>query len=259
MPERSEVTSQETPYGDKMVDVQRAQGEAAPLLARARIATTAAELSLHAPPVDLRVKLVRTAQGGSLYIQANEECAFALVHEWVERWAPLRIEFGSRQVMRADFDPLPVPWATLFAGVQIDMLTLFADGRASLTITASHMALAAFSRRLSADILVEKVVKAPREAPLLTPGQESALRMAVAAGYYRIPRPLTLHQLAARLGISAAALSVRLRRAEGRVIERYIALGAATPLDARTIFSYQPPDDAADEGLEDRSFDRVNP
>lgn len=231
-----------------MTDLQRTPGEAGPPLATARIATTATELSLHAPPVDVRVKLVGTADAGSLYLQPVEPCAFPLLHEWVEPWSPLRIEFGSRHVMRADFDPLPAPWSTTFAGVHLDMLTLRADGRAALALTATHGSLAAFSRRLASPTLVEHVANAPRDIPLLTTAQDEALRAAVAAGYYRIPRPVNLHQLAARLGISAASLSERLRRAEGRVIERYIALGAATLLDARTIFAqHHPQDPAADE------------
>ena len=60
---------------------------------------------------------------------------------------------------------------------------------------------------------------------LLTPLQEDALRSAVDTGYYRIPRPLNLHQLAAKSDVTAASFSERLRRAEGRVITQYVAMG----------------------------------
>lgn len=53
----------------------------------------------------------------------------------------------------------------------------------------------------------------------LTEGQREALRTAFEAGYYEIPRRATQDDLAAALGISTSAVSHRIRRATGQLVE----------------------------------------
>ncbi|MFC4989205.1 helix-turn-helix domain-containing protein [Saliphagus infecundisoli] len=53
----------------------------------------------------------------------------------------------------------------------------------------------------------------------LTPEQEEALSAAFEHGYFEIPRAISMEDLAARLGISHQALSERLRRAYGTLVE----------------------------------------
>lgn len=57
----------------------------------------------------------------------------------------------------------------------------------------------------------------------LTDGQSEALRTAYELGYFDIPRGASLEDVAAELGISASAVSERLRRAETRLIEETVA------------------------------------
>ena len=57
---------------------------------------------------------------------------------------------------------------------------------------------------------------------LLTPRQEEILKVAYESGYYEIPRKISLSQLAARIGISASALSENLRRIERRFAAEYL-------------------------------------
>ena len=71
---------------------------------------------------------------------------------------------------------------------------------------------------------------APRADP------DGLLRIAVSAGYYRIPRLLNLKQLAARLNVTSASISERLRRAEGRVVVQYVTRGGRSPWDEQTLF-----------------------
>lgn len=203
-----------------------------------RLRATASQLGFVPPPVTLRLKLLQGPLHWSLFLQPEGESRIANIVEWLERWSPLRIEFGSRKVLRADFDPLPAEWLARYRSIELEMLHLFPNGVAIANVVGPRAALATFGRTISsaAAIDVDQVGTAPSDRPLLTDAQDQALRAAIAAGYYRVPRPLTLKQLAAQMGTSPASLSERLRRAEGRVLMRYAQEGATTPWDARTIF-----------------------
>jgi len=56
----------------------------------------------------------------------------------------------------------------------------------------------------------------------LTPEQREAMLLALDAGYFEIPRSVTLEELAADLGISQQAASERLRRATVTVVENAV-------------------------------------
>lgn len=68
---------------------------------------------------------------------------------------------------------------------------------------------------------LDNVPSAPSLTPHLTPRQTRALLLAVAEGYYGIPRPINLQTLAGRMGISTASMSELLRRAEREIIVCY--------------------------------------
>ena len=53
----------------------------------------------------------------------------------------------------------------------------------------------------------------------LTPTERATVQRAVAAGYYDVPRAVTLGDLAASLDVSDAAVSKTLRRAETKLLE----------------------------------------
>ena len=232
----------------RMNDSERSPGQARAVRASARLRTSASLLGFSSPPSLLRLKLLEGPHYWSLFIQPQADARIASVVEWLEPWSPLRIEFGSRHVLRADFDPLPAAWLDRFRAVELQMLILYPNGAAIASVVGTHAALATFGRALTtkADDIRE-VRDTPRDTPLLTRAQDEALRAAVEAGYYRIPRPINLQQLAAKLGISSASLSERLRRAEGRIIMRYAVDGATTPWDARTIFDVHTPEGRDEE------------
>lgn len=235
------------------------RGGAAP--AQVTIRTTARALAFTAPPVSIRLKFVIFTRFWSIFVQPLERLerpGMASVLEWIDTWRPLRIEFGSRRVLRADFDPLPAAWLQHFHAVDVEELILYADDTAIATVRGPHAALAAFARTLTADTHadVREVREAPRDVPLLTAAQDAALRGAVEAGYYQIPRPLNLHQLAEKLGVSSASLSERLRRAEARVILRYVREGNVTPWDLHTIFNAHHP---VTDGIRDYAIYTLDP
>jgi predicted DNA binding protein len=64
----------------------------------------------------------------------------------------------------------------------------------------------------------------------LTEAQFEALETAVEAGYYQVPRETDQSELADQLNISHQALSERLRRATGALIEDALLVGAASVL-----------------------------
>lgn len=216
-----------------------------PSRAFARFTASASHLGFPPPPVTLRLKLLQGPRCWSLFLQPQAASRVAQIVEWLEPWSPLRIEFGSRRVLRADFDPLPAEWLARYRSIELEMLVLYPDGSALATVVGPHAALAAFGHLLlsSTAIRINRVGGIAPDVPLLTKPQDEALRAAIAAGYYHIPRPLTLRQLAARMDVSPASLSERLRRAEARVLTRYAEHGGTSPWDARTIFDAQPSDD----------------
>jgi hypothetical protein len=55
--------------------------------------------------------------------------------------------------------------------------------------------------------------------------QRETLRVAYESGYYSVPRAAALGELAARLGVSHQAISERLRRGVGSLIEYTLAGG----------------------------------
>jgi hypothetical protein len=215
-----------------------------------RFVGRADEFGFSPPPAPLRLKLVKAAASWTLFLQSTTGVPPAKIVEWLPAAGLLRLEFGSRHVIRADFQPLPEAWARSFQGVGLEFARLEPDGAASVTITGSRAALAAFARRLygpTAPLELVQLHAVGKPLSFLTLPQDDALRAAVAAGYYRIPRALNLHELAHKLGISSASLSERLRRAEGRIISRYVDAGGASPWDEKTLFDAEPPDFASVE------------
>lgn len=193
----------------------------------ARLAAQAADLGFSPPPVPLRLKLSEAAHHWTLYIQTLPPAPPAHVLEWISPFRPLRLEFGPHHVVRADLPPPPPALLrTRAAGVELETLQLDPDGAALLTIRGARGDVAAFSRGLygkATPIGVRQLARIGAPARLLTRPQEEAVRAAVASGYYQIPRALNLRELARQLNIGSASLSERLRRAEGRVMTRYLA------------------------------------
>lgn len=201
------------------------------------------EFGFALPPVSLRIKFLRSPSNWAVFIQPATEIHPAKLVEWLPTTGLLRIEFGSRRVLRADFQSLPETWATAFEGVMLDFARIEPTGEATATVTGTRQSIASFARRLygpRAPLELVQLHASKQPIALLTLPQDDALRAAVQAGYYRIPRALNLNELAKKLGITSASLSERLRRAEGRIITRYVDAGSASPWDAQTLFADDP-------------------
>lgn len=191
-----------------------------------RIKAQAVDLGFTPPPMALRLKLVASGENGSLFVQSVPAGPLGRALAWIEPFAPLRLEFGPNHVLRADFDPLPHEWRSAFGDVRLDMLQLEPDGAAVATVTGPRAATAQFAALLekrSQRLDIRHVAPAKSSRGILTPPQEAAIRTALKHGYYDVPRPINLHDLAAILDVSSASLSERLRRAEGRIIRQFAA------------------------------------
>lgn len=221
-----------------------------------RFVGRAEEFGFAVPPASLRLKLLKAPSNWTAFIQTATEVPVAKLVEWLPTAGLLRIEFGSRRVVRADFQPLPEAWAKTYHGVGLDLARVEPTGEASATVTGTRQALAAFARRLygpTAPLELVHLHTVEPHASFLTLPQDDALRAAVEAGYYRIPRALNLNELAKKLGITSASLSERLRRAEGRIITRYVDAGSASPWDEQTLFDEEPKGSAGIEWPESSS------
>ena len=220
-------------------------------IVRARFDASADLLGIGAPPVRLRLKIIAGPLATSLFVQPATPCLPGAIVDWLAPLSPLRIEFGSRNVLRADLHPAPAAWERAFHGIDVDMILIDPSGSATITVRGRRAQIAGFSRRITARddaaLDVRSVTGGSPAMRLLTDPQDQALRVAVQAGYYLIPRPLNLKQLARRLDISSASLSERLRRAEARVLSRYVNEGGTSPWDDRTLFDASAPHpDSAD-------------
>lgn len=205
----------------------------------------AEQLGLPVPKATLRLKLLKTVEAGywTLFVQALAAESIPEAVRWLQLTSPLRLEFGSRNIVRADYDPMPAELARAFAGVEMQLTRLEPNGDAAISVVGTRGGVAAFARRLygpKAPLELVQLKGAEPPVRLLTTPQDDAVRAAVAAGYYRIPRALNLEELARKLGITSGSLSERLRRAEGRIITRYVEAGGASPWDEKTLFDVRP-------------------
>lgn len=113
------------------------------------------------------------------------------------------------------------------------------------TFHGQERALRRVLKRLDREEFPYRVVRASGRPYLtdegsvpLTPLQSRLLARAWVMGYYAVPRRITLTRLAHQTGRSAPALGKVLRRAEGRIVARWLAAEGAVP-DA------EPPTEAA--------------
>lgn len=182
-----------------------------------------ATLGVSPPEVPARLRIEHDEKGWHLFASSSEPSAAPLVR-WLEQQGPTEIGVDAEHVVSAYFRSPPARLA-LLADEVVAEASVVPEGRLSLVAHGRREAVHALLSRLEKDgvgVEVKHLAPPAHPTPLLTPGQEEAVRAAAKAGYYLIPRALTLHELAESLGVSPASLSERLRRAEARLIMRYV-------------------------------------
>lgn len=124
-------------------------------------------------------------------------------------------------------DPLPLApvWQ---AGVPLRTPFEIRDGRTTWETTTTDDRLAAFGDALAEagvefDVEYVRDVETGPADDLLTDRQLEVLRAAAERGYYGTPRTATLTEVAESLGVSKATVSDLLQRAEGKVVDWFLA------------------------------------
>lgn len=185
----------------------------------------AKRLGLPPPPARFHLKFIRGPHHWTLLIRAKRE-SDALIRQWL---APLDPRIGDRradsvtpQVLRATLQRLPEPMADLFGMVRVSNIIAEPNGPLLVRFHGSLQDLTAWAQR-PIPTSTTTIVGIPSYHPVLSDRQHEALRFAVQNGYYDLPRRTNLRRLATAFGLSAAALSELLRRAEGHMVKKYVA------------------------------------
>lgn len=112
------------------------------------------------------------------------------------------------------------------SGMPIELPVEIASGEATVTVTGSRERLSEFGKQLLNFGLEYKIEYIHRDAigdDILSDRQEHVLTTALEEGYYESPRDSSLTELAEELDIAKSTLSETLRRAEGQVIDSFLA------------------------------------
>lgn len=189
----------------------------------ARLSLRCELLHLAPPPVAARLSVSQTAGVWRLNAECLEGHPSQLV-EWISKTDPIEIVIdGSGRLSAHSRDPpgvLAILSSACVAGALIEP-----TGAITLAVRGERSDLQALAARLqggSGEMRLQHVTHPSPSRSVLTQPQDEAIRAAASAGYYKIPRALNLCQLAEQLGVSPASISERLRRAEARLVQRYV-------------------------------------
>lgn len=170
----------------------------------ARVELPLDALELPAPPVEIQLRFQVRNNQLLLLIQSPEASSEA-VGNWAGQLGPDRAFSHLREGKEHRwliFEPIPPQW--------MDLVVLVGDRR--------HLQGLIDEAR---DASLESVQGLETDDNLLSDRQESAVRAALAEGYYKVPRDISLSELAEKLDLSVSSISELLRRAEGRIIEEH--------------------------------------
>lgn len=193
-------------------------------------------LGVPSPPVPVHLRFLRWQRGWSLAVHATEPWSPAEMRAWAAAFSAEGFHVASEgRVAWFDKVQAPAPLEAVLAEFSVLEMSVLPSGRARLRIEGDP-ARVAHALRGSGVVLHapgEEDEAAPAERSVLTPRQAEAIAAAAAAGYYRIPRPTNLREMAAQMGTTSAALSELLRRAEAAIILDYLARAASPPRPRR--------------------------
>jgi hypothetical protein len=111
------------------------------------------------------------------------------------------------------------------ASLPVEFPVVATDGTMEFDITTTRDRFETMADRLSASPYgyeLLSVVHADGDEDLLTDRQREALRAALRAGYFEVPRRCTLAEVADRLGVDKSTASETIRRGQARVVEWFL-------------------------------------
>jgi len=190
-----------------------------------RIDAPCERFGLSEPPCPLDLKLLRAGTGWMLYAQ-TPPARPKEVAAWLEDYRPNEVWIGpglAPKGLRAEFDRIPDAWRTIHEAVRVRYMQARPEGSASLFVHDHPDRVGRFveAECKGRDGVRLRPVYADLDDLPLTPRQRDALALAVALGYYDVPRCINLRDLAGRMGMSIGAASELLRRGERLIVSGY--------------------------------------
>lgn len=181
-------------------------------------------LGFRRPPADLHVRLLPFSDRWRLFVWQGDGQL-----EGVDAWVGEHTEASLQRQIRKrltvyDIPDLPEAWGWWQSPFEVLGLTLNRTGEANLLLDGPEEALRSFAAGLG--VPGAAPADGHQESYVLTEKQHKAIAVAIAEGYFEVPRKIRLADLAERIGTSVGGLSELLRRAESSLLEAYIE---ATP------------------------------
>ena len=184
-------------------------------------------LGVKPPPFPIRMRF----HDGTGPLHARVRCATKSapeVQDWLKGWPAHDVRIARRGATATVHARLARrPGSALPEGLLLRRLEVDPNGRARLKVEGPPPML---------DALAKKVNDGRRlhAGTVLTARQRKALAVAVEMGYYVLPRPVTLREMADRLETSPSSLSELLRRAEATLVLAYARTQAWPEAKAKT-------------------------
>lgn len=187
------------------------------------------EAGFSPPPAPVYLKPQHGPSGWCFRVRTVAGKADAVVG-WLAQWDPTVVQAAkgvAPTTLRAEFRTLQGPW-NLLEQVKVDHMVLIPVGTLSLVIRDEEDRVEGFVQTLGAQVPQEDFRVRPYMGPDemrssgLTRRQEEVVSLAVALGYYDVPRKLNLRMIADRLGLSLGATSELIRRGESAIVAGYI-------------------------------------
>jgi hypothetical protein len=153
------------------------------------------------------------------------------IARWLDQWLPLSntLEPGvAPKSLEATFAELPAPWDWLLEDGCVGTLVVTPEGTLSLVVKHQPKQVQAYIEGLRTRLGPEQVRVRTHyghdsiSRVEVTKRQAEVISLAVALGYYEVPRRLDLRTLAKKLNLSLGATSELMRRGEATIIASYI-------------------------------------
>lgn len=220
-----------TPGGPTTPRIERPAGDVAEEdqreLVLARVTVDADQIELPTPQVPVRYHVQVRNNHAIVQVRDEPEDAGAL-RSWADELDPDSVlERNTEEACHLwlHFRPVPDRWRELLTRFDLRQIVLGPEGRAEVNLLGTRADIESFVDE-RADSVVE-VVQVRRDSDRLvvddlTVRQEQAIRTALDAGYYEVPRKISLTDLAAKLDLSPSSLSELLRRAERTILGQHL-------------------------------------
>lgn len=190
------------------------------------------EAGLSAPPCSLQAWFMASGDGHRLLVLCPPGRAQRAAQWLAQQGVPdATVEPGiAPRSLWAHLAALPTGWQRFLLDRAVHRIEMTPEGTASLfiedTVARAHGLIERIQQAAPAARARDALTADPGE--ILTSRQKEVLAVAVASGYYDVPRRITLRGLAQTMGLSPGAASELLRRGERTLVGSFFDSGAAS-------------------------------